>query len=161
MAEQYHRIGADGGCRFGNRGAGILFTDGKKVLLLKRAAPGDHPNTWGQPGGKVEIGETYIDAAIREAKEECGKVKGHRIAQFEEKDGLHRWMTYIYVVEKPFECELSDEHKMWKWYDLDRLDNVNLHPKFKENMDDYIRLIRKKLNLLKPFREWIVHREKF
>ncbi len=156
--EKYYRIGKNGGARFGKKGAGILFTDGKKVLLLKRA-DGDHQNTWGQPGGKVEDGETYIDAATRESKEECGQVKGNRIAEFEEKDGLHRWTTFIYFVEKPFKCTLSKEHKMWKWFNLDDLEHINLHPKFKENLDAYLRLIKNKINVFKSFKEWIFLRD--
>ena len=39
-------------------GAGIFFTDGKKVLLLRRSEKGDGNGTWGLPGGKVEEGGT-------------------------------------------------------------------------------------------------------
>lgn len=40
-----------------------------KVLLVRRANPPD-PGRWGFPGGKIEPGETYMDAAIRELAEE-------------------------------------------------------------------------------------------
>ncbi len=40
-----------------------------KVLLVRRANPPD-PGHWGFPGGKIEPGETYMDAAIRELAEE-------------------------------------------------------------------------------------------
>jgi 8-oxo-dGTP pyrophosphatase MutT (NUDIX family) len=141
----YHRIGKNGDRYSGDKGAGILYTDGKKILLLKRA-DGDHKGTWGQPGGMVEEGESNIDAAIRESKEECGRVEGYRIAEFEEKDGLHRWTTYLYRIKKPFTCHLSHEHSAWKWFDIDKLKYVDLHPKFKENLGAYIRLIERKFN---------------
>ena len=48
--EQYHHIGKDGKKYWGKAGAGILFTDGKKVLLLKRAEKGDH----------FEIGRAHV-----------------------------------------------------------------------------------------------------
>lgn len=40
-----------------------------KVLLVRRANPPD-PGRWGFPGGKIEPGESYMDAAIRELAEE-------------------------------------------------------------------------------------------
>lgn len=156
--KSYHRIGKDGAKYYGERGAGILFTNGKKVLLLKRA-DGDHQDTWGQPGGKVEPGETTIDAAVREAKEECGVVTGSRIAQFEEKDGGHQWDTFIYKVDKPFKCRLSNEHSKWKWFTFDELDNVNLHPKLKENIALYVRAIRRSQKDYQTFEEWVKQKE--
>lgn len=43
-----------------------------KILLLHRQDNTSQGNTWGIPGGKIEKGETPIDAAIREASEEAG-----------------------------------------------------------------------------------------
>ena len=138
----------------GEKGAGIIFTDGKKILLLKRAE-GDNPDTWGQPGGHAEEGETTIDTAIREAQEECGDFQGHRIGEFEEKDGLNRWTTYIYKIKTPFDCKLSHEHSDWKWFDIDKLKYVDLHPKFKKNLNAYIKLIKKKFGNFPTFKEWM------
>lgn len=47
---------------------GCLFNEQGEVLLQRR---GDS-NTWGFPGGAVEIGETPEQAAVREVKEETG-----------------------------------------------------------------------------------------
>jgi 8-oxo-dGTP pyrophosphatase MutT (NUDIX family) len=149
----FHRIGKDGTRYSGKRGAGILFTDGKQVLLLKRLK-GDHKETWGQPGGGVEQGETPIDAAIRESQEECGNFDGYRVADFEEKDGIHRWTTYLYKVSKPFNCELSEEHSDYKWFDIDKLKSVNLHPQFKKNLPAYLRMIERKIQSLGSFKEF-------
>ena len=66
------RIGAGGSPVKGKKAAGILFTDGTKILLLKRSNEGDHGNTWSLPGGKGKDGETEIGNAIRETKEETG-----------------------------------------------------------------------------------------
>lgn len=51
-----------------NWGVGVLILKAGKILLGRRT----DNNTWGSPGGGVEIGETPIDAAVRETKEETG-----------------------------------------------------------------------------------------
>jgi 8-oxo-dGTP diphosphatase len=40
-----------------------------KVLLVRRANPPD-PGRWGFPGGKIEPGESFMAAAVRELAEE-------------------------------------------------------------------------------------------
>jgi len=55
------------------RAAGILILDtNDNALFLKRGAGGDMPGMWCFPGGRLEDGETSIDAAVRETKEETG-----------------------------------------------------------------------------------------
>lgn len=50
--------------------AGLLIIFGNKVLLAKPTK--GSKVMWGIPKGKVEEGEQYIDAAIRETREEIG-----------------------------------------------------------------------------------------
>ena len=52
-------------------GSAVLIVDGDSILLGRR---NKHPNfgRWVLPGGKIEFGETHVDAAVREAKEELG-----------------------------------------------------------------------------------------
>lgn len=55
------------------KAAGILLLDTKKnALFLKRGPGGDCPGMWCIPGGRVEDGESDIQAAVRETFEECG-----------------------------------------------------------------------------------------
>jgi 8-oxo-dGTP diphosphatase len=52
-------------------GVGAVITDGDRVILVRRGAPpgvGD----WSIPGGMVHVGETLMQAVIREAHEETG-----------------------------------------------------------------------------------------
>ncbi len=46
--------------------------DDDEVLLLKRKADAHCPNVWSFPGGKAEHGETSLQAAVRELREETG-----------------------------------------------------------------------------------------
>ena len=56
------------------RAAGIMLESGDgKVLLVKRSKLNkDHAGEWAFPGGKIEDGETPLEAAIRECSEEVG-----------------------------------------------------------------------------------------
>tara|TARA_R110000787_G_scaffold281671_2_gene393136 strand:- start:13084 stop:13377 length:294 start_codon:yes stop_codon:yes gene_type:complete len=55
-----------------------VFRNGQ-VLLVRRANPPDS-GRWGFPGGKVDLGESLEEAAIRELSEETGiKATAERI----------------------------------------------------------------------------------
>jgi ADP-ribose pyrophosphatase YjhB (NUDIX family) len=68
------------------RYSGVIVKSGHKVLLCKRNYEGSLPGEWSIPSGKIEEGETPIDAAAREFQEEtnlkvdspltlCGMIK--------------------------------------------------------------------------------------
>lgn len=52
-------------------GVGAVILDGGRVLLVKR---GGQPSAgkWSLPGGLVDLGETTVEAIVREVAEECG-----------------------------------------------------------------------------------------
>ncbi|MCS0503976.1 NUDIX hydrolase [Ancylobacter mangrovi] len=50
----------------------VVVRDGE-VLLVRRANPPDQ-GLWGFPGGRMEMGETHLEAALRELSEETGIV---------------------------------------------------------------------------------------
>lgn len=55
------------------RAAGILIlNEHGQALFLKRGPGGDCPGCWCTPGGRIEDGETAIEAAVRETEEEAG-----------------------------------------------------------------------------------------
>jgi ADP-ribose pyrophosphatase YjhB (NUDIX family) len=50
---------------------GAIVRKGDAILLIRRGKPPGRGD-WVIPGGAVEIGETWRDAARREVREECG-----------------------------------------------------------------------------------------
>jgi 8-oxo-dGTP diphosphatase len=52
-------------------GVGAVIVQNGKLVLVKRGVEPDK-DKWSIPGGGVELGEAVRDAAVREAKEECG-----------------------------------------------------------------------------------------
>lgn len=151
----WKRIGKNGNRYWGSMGAGIFFTNGHKVLMLKRSKKGDNAGTWGLPGGKMEEGESEIDAAKREAREECGKVEGSRFEDLKSEDGMHKWTTFFFNA-KEFNCKLSDEHTDYKWIEFDKLKEYDLHPKFAKTLERHLKVIeRAKKKGVFGFKEWM------
>jgi len=131
------------------RAAGILFTDGKAILLLKKSKD---PNKWGLPGGKAKENETAITNAIRETKEETGlkRIPGKRVDTLV--DMSDQFTTFFYKVEEQFEeISLSKEHSDWKWAEIDKMKSMELHPKLRENLPRYLKIIKRKV---RNFKEW-------
>ena len=119
--------------------AGIFFTDGRAVLMLKRRPPGTNPNTWGLPGGHAEGEETPFMAAQREAREECGKMTGKKFGVLTS----GAWTCFFYQVPKTFRCEISEEHDAWEWVRFEELKHLQLHPQFKKQMQRYVAFVKR------------------
>jgi 8-oxo-dGTP pyrophosphatase MutT (NUDIX family) len=113
--------------------AGIFFTNGKKVLLLQK------PNKkWSLPGGHAKEGETPLQTAERESLEECGKVEGENIGSIK----TDNWTAFFYKVESLFDCQISNEHIDWNWFDIDETKNIKLTKKFSMNLDKYLKILK-------------------
>jgi 8-oxo-dGTP diphosphatase len=52
-------------------GAGVVCLRGREVLLIRRGKP-PRMGQWSIPGGRIELGETAAQAALRELAEETG-----------------------------------------------------------------------------------------
>ena len=95
-----------------------------RFLLLKRAKTKIYEHLWQGVAGKIEVGETSWEAAIRELKEETGfepvrMFVADHVSKFYEAHG--DWVNLVPVFGIEVEDEeviLSDEHCEFKWVDF-------------------------------------------
>lgn len=81
----------------------VLFVNQDHALAVSRR---NDPTKWGLPGGKVDPGETSIQAAIRETQEEIGfTVHAHELQELfnDECNGnvVYDVKTYLYLGTAP------------------------------------------------------------
>lgn len=102
-----------------NRGAGLLiFRPDGFAFLIKRSKTVSHPGEWDLPGGRVEPGESPVQAAFREAAEEAG---GHpQLSMFGsfQDQGYTTFLASIDQVDADlWKPPLSTEADDWGWFD--------------------------------------------
>lgn len=89
-----------------------------RYLYLLRNDP-KHPGTWGLPGGKIETGETLIDAMTRECQEELGFMPEYihmmPVEKFTSSDRGFVYHTFFCSIKQEFCPELNSEHIGWAW----------------------------------------------
>ena len=116
-------------------GVGIAIVDDRKVLLVQKRS-GPFTGLWGVPGGKIEYGETRVEAAHREVLEETGlEIElgspiwvGEAIAPGDE-PGWH--FTLVDFVARPTGGDLraGDDASDARWFTLDEMRELPLIPK--------------------------------
>jgi len=103
----------------------VIIFDGRKILLLKRSAKSvsdQSPCTWDLPGGHLDAGETFQQAAIREVFEETKLILTD--ISYVGRDKNNDKMTYFYITDQwGGDINLSHEHQDHKWVSVANMDN--------------------------------------
>jgi len=107
-------------------GIGVLVFKNGKVLLSKRK--GSHgAGEYAFPGGHLEFGESIIECARRECREEAGieikNVRFVRLANLKRYPGKHYVDIGLVAEWKSGEPRLLEPHKFasWNWYNPQNL----------------------------------------
>ena len=118
---------------------GIIKNDSDEILIVKRHPKSrTDPEMWELPGGKVEKGEFFIDALVREIKEETDlDSKVGEFAEAIQHDYMHKKTVQIIMYLKDIEGEvkISDEHIDWMWADIDKIKTLELSGTLKKVLE--------------------------
>ena len=114
-----------------------LIQDGNRILLQNRVKKDWQGYTL--PGGHVEPGESFVDAVIREMKEETGldilKPRLVGIKQFPIDDG--RYIVLLFKTESFSGQVVSSDEGEMEWVECDRLSEINTV----DDLDDLLKVI--------------------
>jgi 8-oxo-dGTP diphosphatase len=104
----------------------LLINEKSEVLLLRRKGASFGDGLYSLPGGKIESGETALEAAQREAREEIGlTVDQLKLVHVVDRQGTETEF-YVFVFKPqlwqgvPFNSE-PDKHDDMRWFPLDKL----------------------------------------
>lgn len=93
-----------------------------EILLLRRGPDGRNPGSWESVHGAIEAGETPVESARREVREECGATEGalynlSRVESFyrPERDEVALIPVFAFEVPRGFDPRLSAEHDRFTW----------------------------------------------
>lgn len=112
-----------------------LITDGDRMLLQNRVNKDWQGYTL--PGGHVEPGESFVDAVVREMKEETGlDIKKPRLVgvkQFPIREG--RYVVFLFKTTDYSGTVVSSDEGQMEWVESSRLPEIN-------TVDDFAELLR-------------------
>lgn len=115
---------------FGLAVRAIITDDNGKILILKRSADSKtNPGKWELPGGKVDQGEPFDKALIREVFEETQlKITLYNVISASQQNLPLIRAVHIIMSGKIIEGELnlSDEHDGYAWEYPDNLKDYEL-----------------------------------
>lgn len=120
---------------------GVLQNTKGKYLLMQRASTCKHqPGFWEFPGGKVDSGEDFATALVREFQEETGfTVSLENIIMAGEWERENYKIAYLFLKVERLSGELtvSHEHDDAMWLTKEELAKANVTPQL-ENLRDHI-----------------------
>lgn len=111
---------------------GAVIQDEKKHVLCALRSPDDMilPNYWEFPGGKVEEGEDFHRALVREIQEElaCEIVVAEKITEVTHDYDNLRVHLHTYLCKIIKGTPLALEHAKLAWLPLEQLVELNFAP---------------------------------
>jgi len=113
---------------------GVVRDDAGRALLLRRTLDTlVDPGRWDLPGGKLDPGELFDEAFLREVREETGlEVRITGVIGARDWRLAGRWVAYVFLRAECAGCEpvLSAEHTAWAWVAPEEIGSYDIAPQF-------------------------------
>jgi 8-oxo-dGTP diphosphatase len=114
---------------------GLLYNDSGEILMLRRSKTDSWmPLKYAFVGGKVEKDETPKQALSREVKEEVNLNIVKSNFCFKKNDNDLELNYFICSCSNPDDVKLSNEHDDYVWCTMEYLDNLELVPNVKNDI---------------------------
>ncbi len=116
-------------------GVGVAVVSEGRVLLIKRGR-GAQAGKWAVPGGKVDLGETLRETAVREVREETGLDielgeavwVGESIGPGDPPEWHYTLVDFVAAVNGDTSARPADDAADVRWVTLDEARTMDLTP---------------------------------
>jgi 8-oxo-dGTP pyrophosphatase MutT (NUDIX family) len=127
-----------------------LIEQGGKFLAVTRK---DDPTKWGLPGGKVDPGETRLEAVVREVFEETGLVLRSLFLSQTYKDVcpgevFYSVTGYSYLWKSDFSKMIPESGLLLSWKTADELSDPEISPFAEYNKKMFASLTTEQISLV-------------
>jgi len=120
------------------------------ILVLRRASGGRSPGTWEAVHGAIESGETAVQAALRELREETGLAperlyNASRVEAFyrHAQDEIALIPVFVALVARDAAVRVSAEHDAFEWLAPDAALARVTWPRMRRALEDTVALFGK------------------
>ena len=118
---------------------GVIKNDDGDILIVKRHPKSKtDPEMWELRGAKVEKGEHFADALVREIKEETSlDVNVGDFCEAVQNDYSHKRTVQLmmYLSDVKGSVEISDEHTEFMWASIEKIKTLKLSTSFKKVLE--------------------------
>ena len=118
---------------------GVIKNNINEILIVKRHPKSKtDPEKWELPGGKVDEGEDFAKALIREIKEETSlDVKIGDFCEAVQNDYAHKRTVQMimYLKDIKGEVKISEEHVDWMWASIDKIKTLEISSSLKKVLE--------------------------
>ncbi|MCI6993247.1 NUDIX domain-containing protein [uncultured Methanobrevibacter sp.] len=123
---------------------GVIKNNNEEILIVKRHPKSKtDPEMWELPGGKVEDGEYFTKALVREIKEEVNldcEVGDLCEAVQNDYSNKRTVQLYMHLDNVNGDVKISEEHTEFMWASIDMLKSLEISTSLKKMLEKRIGL---------------------